>query len=60
MVALARDQYDLANTQFELGTGTSQALLTASVALSAAEAGLEQAKNNLALGILALQNAMGE
>ena len=59
-IALAKDQYDLANTQFELGTGTSQALLTASTALSAAEAGLEQAKNDFTLGILALNNAMGE
>jgi len=57
---LADDQYDLAKTQFREGTGSSQALLAASMAVSSSEAALDQANVNMTLGILSLQNAMGE
>jgi outer membrane protein len=57
---LARDTYDLTMTQYEQGVSGNLDLLSASVALTTAEASLAKAKSDAQLGIVALQTAMGE
>ncbi len=59
-LALAQDQYNLAKAQFDAGVISALDLLTASVTLTTAQVGLAKAKNTSQLGVLALQNAMGE
>ena len=56
---LAREQHELAKTQFELGVGSNLDLLNASVALTTAESALAQSRSDAQLGDLALQNALG-
>jgi multidrug efflux system outer membrane protein len=57
---LAQDQYDLARMQFESGVSSNLDVLAASVARTTAEVGLARARSDAQLGVLALQNAMGE
>jgi outer membrane protein len=59
-LALARDNYTLYLTQYDMGVSTTLDLLTASVGLTTAETSLEKARSDVQLGILALQDAMGE
>ena len=57
---LAQDQYDLARMQFDTGASSNLDVLAASVALTTAEVNLARARSDAALGVLALQAAMGE
>jgi outer membrane protein, multidrug efflux system len=57
---LAQDQYDLAEVQFEHGVVSHLDLLTASVALTTARVAAAAAHSSAQLGVLALQDAIGE
>ena len=57
---LAKDNYDLAYIQFQQGVSSNLDLLTASVNLTTAQVSLAKARSDAQLGVLALQNAMGE
>jgi outer membrane protein TolC len=57
---LAQDQYDLAEVQFESGVISNLDVLTASVAMTTARVNMAAAQSSAQLGVLALQNAMGE
>jgi outer membrane protein TolC len=57
---LARDSYDLTSTQYEQGVSGNIDLLSASVALTTAEAALAKTRSDTQLGIVALQTAMGD
>jgi outer membrane protein TolC len=57
---LANDQYELAKTQYDSGVITTLDLLTASVTLTTAQVNLAKSRSDVQLGVLALQNAMGE
>jgi outer membrane protein TolC len=57
---LAQSQYDLARLQFDGGVSSNLDVLSASVALTTAEVGLAKARSDAQLGVLALQNVMGE
>jgi outer membrane protein TolC len=56
---LAQSQYDLAKAQFDTGAISTLDLLTASVTLTGAQVSLAKARSDAQLGVLALQNAMG-
>lgn len=56
---LAKSQYDLAQMQFESGVDSNLDVLTASVALTTAQVSAAKARSDAQLGILALQNALG-
>ncbi len=57
---LAKDQYELAETQHASGVITTLDLLTASVTLTTAQVNQAKSRSDAQLGVLALQNAMGE
>jgi outer membrane protein len=57
---LAKDQYELATTQYDSGVLSTLDLLTASVALTTAQVNLAKSRSDVQLGVLALQNAMGD
>jgi outer membrane protein len=57
---LAQDQYDLAELQFANGVISHLDVLTASVALTTARVAAAAAQSSAQLGVLALQNAIGE
>jgi outer membrane protein len=57
---LAQSQYDLAQLQFDNGVASNLDVLTASVALTTSKVNLAKAKSDAQLGVLALQNAMGQ
>jgi outer membrane protein len=57
---LAQSQYELAQSKFETGAATNLDVLAASVTLTTAKANLAKARGDAQLGVLALQNAMGE
>ncbi len=56
---LAGDKYELAKAKFDSNSISMLDLLTASVDLTGAEANLAKAKSDVQLGVLALQNAIG-
>jgi len=56
---LAQSQYELAKSKFETGAATNLDVLTVSVTLTTAKANLAKARGDAQLGVLALQNAMG-
>ncbi len=56
---LAGDKYELAKAKFDSRSISMLDLLGASVDLSTAQAGLDKAKGDVQLAVLALQNAMG-
>ena len=56
---LAGDKYELAKAKFDANSISMLDLLTAAVDLSGAEANLAKAKSDVQLGVLALQNAIG-
>ncbi len=56
---LAQSQYDLTKLQFDSGVSSNLDVLTASVALTTAQVNLAAARSAAQLGVLALQNAMG-
>jgi outer membrane protein len=57
---LAQNQYDLASLQFDSGVNSNLDVLTASVALTTARVNEGKARSDAQLGVLALQNTMGE
>jgi outer membrane protein TolC len=57
---LAQAAYDLAEAQFQSGLIATTDLLTASVNLTTARVALSKARSDAQLGVLALQNAMGD
>jgi outer membrane protein len=57
---LAQDQYELTRMQFDAGVSSNLDVLAASVALTTAEVSRAKARSESQLGVLALQNAMGE
>jgi outer membrane protein len=57
---LAQDQYELAQMQFTAGVSSNLDVLAASVALTTAEVNRAKAQSDAQLGVLALQNAIGE
>ena len=57
---LAQDQYDLAEVQFANGVISNLDVLTASVTLTTARVSMAAAQSSAQLGVLALQNAMGD
>ena len=57
---LAQDQYDLAEIQLAGGVISHLDFLAASVAVTTAQVNMAAARSNAQLGVLALQNAMGE
>jgi len=57
---LAQSQYDLTTLQFASGVSSNLDVLTASVALTTARVNLAAARSAAQLGVLALQNAMGQ
>ena len=59
-VALAQDQYELAQTQADMGVISTLDLLTASVTLTTARVNLAKSRSDAQLAVLTLQNAMGE
>jgi outer membrane protein len=56
---LAQSQYDLTKVQFDSGVKANLDVLTASVALTTAEVNLAKARADAQLGVLALQDALG-
>jgi outer membrane protein TolC len=56
---LAQRQYDLTRMQFESGVSSNLDVLGASVALTTAQASQAKARSDAQLGVLALQNAIG-
>jgi outer membrane protein TolC len=56
---LAQNQYDLAKLQFESGVSSNLDMLGASVSFTSAQVGLAKARSDAQLGVLALQNALG-
>jgi len=58
-LALAQSQYDLAQLQFDNGVDSNLDVLTASVALTTAQVNAAKARSDAQLGILALQDALG-
>lgn len=57
---LAQNRYDLASLQFDSGVNSNLDVLTASVALTTARVNEGKARSDAQLGVLALQNVMGE
>jgi outer membrane protein TolC len=57
---LAQSQYDLASLQYDSGVNSNLDVLTASVALTTARVNGGKARSDAQLGVLALQNVMGE
>jgi outer membrane protein TolC len=57
---LAKDQYELAKTQHDSGVISTLDLLTASVTLTTAQVNQAKSRSDVQLGVLALQNAMGD
>jgi outer membrane protein TolC len=57
---LAQSQYDLASLQYDSGVDSNLDVLAASVALTTARVNEGKARSDAQLGVLALQNAMGE
>jgi outer membrane protein len=57
---LAGDQYELAKTQYDSGVISTLDLLEASVILGTARVNQAKSRSDVQLGLLALQNAMGE
>jgi outer membrane protein TolC len=57
---LAQNQYDLASLQYNSGVNSNLDVLTASVALTTARVNEAKARSDAQLGLLALQNVMGE
>ena len=57
---LAKDQYELAKTQHDSGVISTLDLLTASVTWTTAQVNLAKSRSDVQLGVLALQNAMGD
>jgi len=57
---LAQSQYDLASLQYDSGVNSNLDVLTASVALTTARVNEGKARSDAQLGVLALQNTMGE
>jgi outer membrane protein TolC len=56
---LAQAQYDLTKVQFDSGVKANLDVLTASVALTTAQVSLAKARADAQLGVLALQDALG-
>jgi outer membrane protein len=59
-LGLAQSQYDLASLQYDSGVNSNLDVLTASVALTTARVNEGKARSDAQLGVLALQNTMGE
>jgi outer membrane protein len=59
-LALAQDQYELAQTQADMGVLSTLDLLDASVTLTTARVNLARSRSDAQLAVLALQDAMGE
>jgi outer membrane protein TolC len=57
---LAQSQYDLARLQYDSGVNSNLDVLAASVAMTTARVNEGKARSDAQLGVLALQNAMGE
>jgi outer membrane protein TolC len=57
---LARDQYELADIQYQSGVISTLDLLEASVTLTTAEVNLARSRSDIQLGVLALQAAAGD
>jgi outer membrane protein TolC len=57
---LAQDRHELAELQFANGVISHLDVLTASVAVTTARVAMAAAQSSAQLGVLALQNAMGE
>lgn len=57
---LAQSQYDMASLQYDSGVNSNLDVLTASVALTTARVNEGKARSDAQLGVLALQNTMGE
>ena len=58
-VQQAQGQYDLEKAKYAVGLETTLDVLTAFSALTTAQVGLEQARNNYVLAVLNLDNVMG-
>jgi outer membrane protein TolC len=56
---LAQSQYDLTKIQFDSGVKSNLDVLTASVSLTTAQVAAAKARADAQLGVLALQNALG-
>jgi outer membrane protein TolC len=56
---LAKSQYELAKARYDSGALSMLDLLSASVSLTSAEVSLDKARSDAQLGVLALQNVMG-
>jgi outer membrane protein len=56
---LAQNQYDLAKLQFDSGVASNLDVLGASVSLTTAQVSLAKARSDAQLGVLALQNTLG-
>jgi len=56
---LAQNEYDLTKTQFDSGVKANLDVLAASVTLTTAQVNLAKARADAQLGVLALQNALG-
>jgi outer membrane protein TolC len=56
---LAQSQYDLTKIQFDSGVSSNLDVLTASVALTTAQVSYAKARSDAQLGVLALQNVLG-
>jgi outer membrane protein TolC len=57
---LAQNQYDLAKLQFASGVTSNLDVLGASVSFTLAQVSLAKARSDAQLGVLALQNALGD